>query len=77
MVKYRRDVFVRPGELPVTFTIDLAVKDLELALELADSVGAPIPQAELNTQVMRDASAAGLGEADMGDVAVYLRTAGS
>lgn len=77
VVKYRRDVFVRPGELPVTFTIDLAVKDLELALQLGASVGASLPQAELNTQVMRDASAAGLGEADMGDIAVYLRSAGS
>lgn len=73
VIKYRREVFLRPGELPVSFTIDLAVKDLELITEHARQVGAPLPVAEEAAAVMRAAAVEGFGDRDMGDVAVYLR----
>lgn len=73
VVRYRRPVYERPGETPVTFTIDLAAKDLQLALELAERVGAAMPQARGNLRILEEASRAGYGERDMGDVAVYVR----
>jgi len=73
VVLYRRAVFENPGEMPVTFTVDLAIKDMELVLELAEGVGASMPQTETNAQVMKDTSSSGRGAADMGDVAVHLR----
>lgn len=73
VVVYRRPVFEEPGSVPVTFTIDLALKDLGLISELGFDVGAPLPQAERNREIMLAASEAGFGERDMGEVAVYLR----
>jgi 3-hydroxyisobutyrate dehydrogenase/2-hydroxy-3-oxopropionate reductase len=73
VVHYRRAVFEHPESAPVTFTIDLAIKDLDLILALAAEVGARLPQAETNLATMRAAAAAGLGAADMGGVAVHLR----
>ena len=57
----------------MTFPIDLAIKDLDLVLALGSEVGAQLPQAETNLAAMQAASAAGLGAADMGSMAVYLR----
>ena len=73
VVQYRRGVFETPLEVPVSFALDLAIKDLDLTLELAGEVGAPMPQAEINRAVLRDASAGGLGGADIGQIAVHLR----
>ena len=42
------------------FTIDLAMKDLRLALDLAAGVYAGMPQTERNLRVMEEAAAAGL-----------------
>ena len=77
VVHYRRPVFEHPESAPVTMPIDLVVKDLGLALALGLEVGARLPQVETNLEAMKAASAAGLGAADMGTMAVYLRdTAG-
>ena len=71
----RRQVFENPGVGPQPFALRLAVKDLRLAMELADEVGAPLEQAALNRDVLERAVAAGLGELDESAVAVYLRDA--
>lgn len=73
VVAYRRDWFVRPEEMPVSFTIDLAIKDLELITEHADTVGTSLPVADEALTVMEDAREVGFGDRDMGDVAVYMR----
>jgi 3-hydroxyisobutyrate dehydrogenase-like beta-hydroxyacid dehydrogenase len=73
IVHYRRPVFENPESAPVTFPIDLAIKDLDLILDLADRVGARLPQAVTNRASMRAAAAAGLGPRDMGTIAVHLR----
>jgi 3-hydroxyisobutyrate dehydrogenase/2-hydroxy-3-oxopropionate reductase len=75
VVHYRRAVFEQPESAPVTFTIDLAIKDLDLVLALGAEVGAPLPQVAANREAMRAAAAAGMGPADMGAVAVHLRQA--
>jgi 3-hydroxyisobutyrate dehydrogenase-like beta-hydroxyacid dehydrogenase len=73
VVHYRRPVFEDPDTAPVTFPVDLAIKDLGLVLALGEAVGAPLPQAAANLAAMQAASAAGRGGADMGTVAVHLR----
>jgi 3-hydroxyisobutyrate dehydrogenase/2-hydroxy-3-oxopropionate reductase len=73
VVHYRRNVFEHPESAPVTFPIDLVIKDLELVQALANRVHAAMPQAAANLASMRAASDAGLGAADMGQLAVHLR----
>lgn len=73
IVHYRRAVFERPETTPVTFSVDLANKDLGLILTLASEVGMRMPQAEANLAVMEQAGRFGLGDHDMGEVATYLR----
>jgi 3-hydroxyisobutyrate dehydrogenase-like beta-hydroxyacid dehydrogenase len=72
-VLYKRAAFERPDETPVAFRLDLVGKDLDLILELARAVGAPMPQAETNRDVVRAALAAGLGDHDISALAEYLR----
>jgi 3-hydroxyisobutyrate dehydrogenase-like beta-hydroxyacid dehydrogenase len=72
-VHYRRNMFERPGEDPPSFTIDLAVKDLGLILDMARRVRAAVPQAELNLEVMQEAAATGRGQEDIAAVAQHLR----
>ncbi|MFF4776565.1 NAD-binding protein [Microtetraspora fusca] len=74
-VLYRREAYERPGEVPVTFRLDLAAKDLRLALALANEVGADLPQARTNLAVLDDAVAAGFGQDDEAGVAQHLRVA--
>jgi 3-hydroxyisobutyrate dehydrogenase-like beta-hydroxyacid dehydrogenase len=72
-VHYKRQAFERPDETPVAFSLDLAAKDLDLALGLAARAGAAMEQAATNRRVVADAVAAGFGAADFSALAVYLR----
>ena len=74
-VHYREEAFLKPGEVPVAFRIVLAKKDLDLALDLAESVGASMPQAGLNRSELVEVIEAGFGDHDMSAVAEYLRAA--
>jgi 3-hydroxyisobutyrate dehydrogenase-like beta-hydroxyacid dehydrogenase len=76
-VRYKRDAYLRPGELPVGFSLELAAKDLRLALALAGDVGADLPQTRVNLAVLDDAVTAGYGSADESAVAEHLRAAPS
>ena len=73
-VHYKRAAFERPDETPVAFTLDLVGKDLDLILELAERVGAQMPQAASNRDVVRSALAAGMSGKDMSALAEYLRS---
>jgi 3-hydroxyisobutyrate dehydrogenase-like beta-hydroxyacid dehydrogenase len=55
------------------FTIDLAMKDLRLAMDLAASVSAAVPQTERTLGFMEEAAAAGYGQQDIAALAEYLR----
>jgi 3-hydroxyisobutyrate dehydrogenase-like beta-hydroxyacid dehydrogenase len=72
-VHYKRAGFERPDETPVAFTLDLVEKDLDLILELAERVGAPMPQAASNREEIRSALAAGMSGKDMSALAEHLR----
>jgi 3-hydroxyisobutyrate dehydrogenase-like beta-hydroxyacid dehydrogenase len=72
-VHYKRPAFEHPEETPVAFSLDLAAKDLDLALGLAGQAGATMEQAATNRRVIGEAVAAGLGAADLSALAVHLR----
>jgi len=68
MLTYRREQYLHPEQAPVTFTVDLARKDLVLALEQARNAGAPSGQLERTLELMEDLIAQGFGSEDMGYV---------
>lgn len=72
-VQYKRAAYESPEGTPVAFSLDLVAKDLELIIGLGQRVGAPLRQAEVGLSIVRAAIAAGLGEADLSAIAVYLR----
>jgi 3-hydroxyisobutyrate dehydrogenase-like beta-hydroxyacid dehydrogenase len=72
-VHYKRAAFERPAETPVAFSLDLSAKDLDLALGLAGQAGATMEQAATHRRVIGEAIAAGMGDADLSALAVYLR----
>jgi 3-hydroxyisobutyrate dehydrogenase-like beta-hydroxyacid dehydrogenase len=72
-VQYRREAYERPGEVPVALRMVLAIKDLDLALGLAQEVGSPMPQAQLNRGIYQQAVTAGYADHDMSAVAEYFR----
>ena len=75
-VLYKRPAFEDPESAPLTFTLDLMAKDLELILSLAHEVAAPMGQAERNRELVERALAAGFSGRDMSSVAEYLRRSG-
>lgn len=75
-VLYKRQAYEDPGSTPVAFALDLVAKDLDLAAELADRVGAQVPQLAVNRAVVQRALDAGLGEADLSAVAEVFRAEG-
>jgi 3-hydroxyisobutyrate dehydrogenase-like beta-hydroxyacid dehydrogenase len=75
-VLYKRPAFEDPENAPLTFTLDLMAKDLDLILSLAREVGAPMGQAERNREVVEQALVAGFSGRDLSSVAEYLRRSG-
>ncbi|MET0802252.1 MAG: NAD-binding protein, partial [Actinomycetota bacterium] len=71
---YKCDAFEHPEETPPAILMDLMAKDLDLILELADEVGAPMEQAKQNRATVRAALAAGFSGHDLSAVAEFLRT---
>ena len=72
-VKYKREAFLRPGEVPVAFSLDLVAKDQELIGDLAQQVGVRMDQGEASRQLVAAALEAGMGERDISEVAEFLR----
>ncbi len=75
LVQYKRDSFVTPETASVAFSLALAAKDLSLIMDLADEVGAEVPQARLDAALIAAAMAdlPDGRERDMADVAQHLR----
>jgi 3-hydroxyisobutyrate dehydrogenase/2-hydroxy-3-oxopropionate reductase len=72
-VAYKRAAYLEPEATPVAFSLDLVRKDLDLILELAGEVGAPMAQASTNRELVDDAVQAGMADRDLSAVAVFLR----
>jgi 3-hydroxyisobutyrate dehydrogenase len=75
MLTYRREQYLHPDQAPITFTVDLAHKDLTLALEQARRTGAPTGQLERTMELMEDLIERGFGSQDMGYVVEASRRA--
>ncbi|MDZ7705783.1 MAG: NAD(P)-dependent oxidoreductase [Trueperaceae bacterium] len=73
MLHYRRHLYEQPDQPDISFALRLAQKDVRLALELGQRVGAPLPQAERTYDLLEAASAAGFAERDMASIISYLR----
>jgi 3-hydroxyisobutyrate dehydrogenase/2-hydroxy-3-oxopropionate reductase len=76
-VLYKRTAYEDPTGTPVAFALDLVAKDLDLAAEMADRVGAQVPQMAANRAVVQRALDAGLGQSDLSAVAEVFRAQGS
>jgi 3-hydroxyisobutyrate dehydrogenase-like beta-hydroxyacid dehydrogenase len=72
-VKYKREAFLRPGEVPVAFSLALVAKDQQLIHELAQQVGARMDQAEASRELVAEAVSSEMGERDISEVAEFLR----
>jgi 3-hydroxyisobutyrate dehydrogenase-like beta-hydroxyacid dehydrogenase len=72
-VKYKRKAFLRPGEVPVAFSLDLVAKDQELIHDLAEQTGTRMDQAEVSRRLVAEAVSAGMADRDMSAVAEFLR----
>jgi 3-hydroxyisobutyrate dehydrogenase-like beta-hydroxyacid dehydrogenase len=72
-VQYKRAAFLAPDETPVAFSLELVAKDLALAADLAAALDAPMPQLATNQDVVARAVGAGLGGADLSELATFLR----
>ena len=73
VVRYRKQLYLDEHAHPVSFALSLARKDVELAVELADEFGVPMPQTQLNLDQLRAAEEAGYGDRDMASIINYLR----
>lgn len=76
-VQYRQAAFETPGDVPVAFRLELAAKDLRLALEAADRANTQMPQTQLNLDVLNRAVDAGYGALDESGVAEFFRASGA
>jgi 3-hydroxyisobutyrate dehydrogenase/2-hydroxy-3-oxopropionate reductase len=72
-VHYKREAYEHPDAAPVAFSLDLVEKDLDLITALGERVGAPLRQAQTTLGIVRDAIAAGYGDRDLSQIAVFLR----
>jgi 3-hydroxyisobutyrate dehydrogenase/2-hydroxy-3-oxopropionate reductase len=72
-VTYKRAAYLDPNATPVAFSLDLVAKDLDLILDLAAEVGAPMTQGEANRALVDAAVRAGYADRDLSAIAEFLR----
>ena len=68
LVSYRKPQYLDPDGAPVMFTLDLARKDIGLALDQARATGVPMPQLERTMETVEALISEGAGQRDMGFV---------
>lgn len=73
MLTYRKLQYLSEDESPVSFTLSLARKDVELALDLATELEVEMPQTRVNLTELRQAESKGLGMRDMAALLAYRR----
>lgn len=72
-VHYRKQSFLDPGSVSVAFSMELARKDLDLIRAFASRFHAPMPQTNLNRQIINEALQAGRRNDDVSAIAEHLR----
>jgi len=73
MLKYRRGLYLDEHSHDVSFTVELAAKDVALALELAHGQGVSMPQTLVTLSVLKDAIASQYGQRDMASVFNFMK----
>ncbi|WP_052161426.1 NAD(P)-dependent oxidoreductase [Hoeflea sp. BAL378] len=73
MLSYRRALYLDEAGQDVSFTVDLARKDVTLALALADELGVALPQTAKTLEVLDAARAAGFGARDMASIFAFMK----
>jgi len=73
MLKYRRPLYLDEAAHPVTFTVALARKDMQVTTELARGLGTAMPQAQATLDILTRAEADGFGARDMAAVLDFMR----
>ena len=73
VIRYRKPLYLDESAHPVSFALSLARKDVALAMELAAEFGVPMPQTQLNLDLLLAAEEAGYGERDMASMLDYMR----
>lgn len=66
LVSYRKPQYLDPDGTPVTFTLELARKDIALALDQARATGVSMPQLERTLETIEALIADGEGQRDIG-----------
>lgn len=72
MLTYRRPLYLDERANDVTFTVDLAAKDVGLALELAGQLGVSMPQTRITLSILDEAIRSRYGERDMASIVSYM-----
>ncbi|WP_007199069.1 NAD(P)-dependent oxidoreductase [Hoeflea phototrophica] len=73
MLGYRRAHYLNEADQDVSFTLDLAKKDVTLALALADELGVNMPQTQTTLDVLKMAQNDGYGQRDMASVFAFMK----
>jgi len=73
MLRYRRGLYLDEAGQDVSFTLDLAAKDMRVTCALARELGVALPQAALNLDRLEVARADGFGPRDMASLLAHLR----
>ncbi|MEP3279853.1 MAG: NAD(P)-dependent oxidoreductase [Stappiaceae bacterium] len=73
MLGYRRKHYLDEENQDVTFTVDLARKDIALALTLARELGVFMPQTKTTLDMLDAAQAEGFGARDMAAIFAYMK----
>lgn len=73
MLGYRRAQYLKEAEQDVSFTVDLARKDVSLALALGDELGVVMPQTQSTLDVLKAAQTGGYGQRDMASIFAFMK----
>lgn len=72
MLSYRRPLYLDDASAPVTFTVDLARKDMAVTLALADRLGVAPPQGRVTLALLEEAISMGYGPRDMAAIVPFM-----
>ncbi len=73
MLKYRRALYLDEAAHDVSFTIALAEKDVQLALDLAGATHVAMPQTQATLDILQAASNANFANRDMAAILNFMR----
>ncbi|MCI5109937.1 MAG: NAD(P)-dependent oxidoreductase [Marivita sp.] len=73
MLSYRKPLYLCEADHDVTFTVALALKDMEVTAALADGLGTAMPQGHVTLDTLRRAEAVGFGTRDMAAMVNFMR----